>query len=233
VVQWRLEHAGGYHLCRASLQRAGLQPPAAATIRKLWLRAGLLVVAGPRIRPVTRWVPPRPQAAGHVQVDVKYLPGRRYEFTALDVYSRFAAARVTESLDAATARSFLLELLEQLPFTLHTVQVDGGSEFRAEFAAELERRGLGLRRNSPHSPWQNGVVERFHRTVASECYALLDCDPQAMSTAALERELQTYLQHYNYQRLHSSLGYRPPAELLGTCGEPVYPQIPKRCPTIP
>jgi hypothetical protein len=47
--------------------------------------------------------PPRSQAPGHLQLDVKYLPGKRYEYTALDVYSRFVFARVASRLDSHTA----------------------------------------------------------------------------------------------------------------------------------
>jgi len=168
-----------------------------------------------------------------VQLDVKYLPGGRYEFTALDVYSRWAAAKVTARLDAAEAQAFLVELLATLPFPVHTVQVDGGSEFKAVFAEELARRGLAARRNSPHSPWQNGVVERFHRTVAEECYLGLAGELDQLPLSRLAAALQRYLAYYNHRRLHSSLGYRPPAELLDTTGEPVYPRLPKRCPSIP
>lgn len=236
VVEWRLDQAagrGGYHLCRHALLRRGEQPPAAATIGRIWLRAGLLEREPRRERPRTRWIPARPQAPGHVQVDVKYLPGGRYEFTALDVYSRYAFARVEERLDSETAADFLASLRRELPFAVHTVQVDGGSEFKAEFATALERDKLHCRRNAARSPWQNGVVERFHRTVAEECYLLVTEELVELSTAQLNRALRTFLHDYNHCRLHKSLGYRPPVELLDTSGEPVYPRPPKRCPSIP
>jgi transposase InsO family protein len=234
ALQFRREHPQrGYHYCRCALLRRGQNPPAAATIGRAWQRAGLLVRAEQKPRPRTRWTPPRPQGPGHVQIDVKYLPGGRYEFTAVDVYSRFCCARVTDRLTAWEARRFLAELLEVLPFPLHTVQVDGGAEFKAEFADQLQQLRLGRRVNAPHSPWQNGVVERFHRTVAEECWLALDAELEQISTARLDRALQRYLQYYNQQRLHSSLAYRPPAELLSTVSENVYPEIPKTCPTNP
>lgn len=234
VVGFRLDQPQlGYHHCRASLLRQGHAPPAAATIGRIWLRAGLLERRTPGPRPATRWVPPRPQAPGHLQLDVKYLPGGRYEYTAIDVYSRFCQAAVLERLDAATAAQFLARLLRDAPFAVHTIQTDGGSEFKAEFAQLLAAHKLGVRRNAPHSPWQNGVVERFHRTVAAECYLALEQELESLPTAGLDAALQRFLHHYNHVRLHASLGYRPPAELLGTSGHPVYPQLPKRCPPIP
>jgi transposase InsO family protein len=234
ALEYRLAHPQrGYHYCRHALLRQGLDPPAAATIGRAWRRAGLLASVRRTPRPRTRWVPPRPQAPGHVQIDVKYLPGRRYEYTAVDVYSRFTYGSVAEQLNAGEAMRFLRELAGHLPFPLHTVQIDGGGEFKAEFAAELALLDLAPRRNAPHSPWQNGVVERFHRTVAEECWLALDAELDTLSSERLDLALQSYLHHYNNERLHSSLGYRPPSELLSTACENVYPKFAQRCPTNP
>lgn len=234
VVDYRLRHPErGYHYCYHDLKRRGLSPPAPLTIGRAWRQAGLLPRRGRRERRTTRWAPPRPQCPGHLQVDVKYLPGGRYEYTAVDVYSRFTYARIAERLDADTARHFLAGLLAQLPFAVHTIQVDGGSEFKAGFAELVAGLRLTRRMNSPHSPWQNGVVERFHRTVAEQCYLGLPGGLAELSTAELSTALAAYLHFYNEERLHASLGYRPPVELLGTSAEPVYPNLPRRCPTNP
>jgi transposase InsO family protein len=234
LVEYRQDHpCQGYHGCRAQLVRDGHQPPAADTIGRIWRQAGLLLRAEAKPRRATRWAPPRPQAAGHLQIDVKYLPGGRYEYTAIDVYSRFCQGTVQDRLDAQTAAEFLTRLLQESPFPVHTIQTDGGSEFKAEFARLSDQLQLGVRRNTPHSPWQNGVVERFHRTVAEECYLEVAEELEDMSTADLDAALQRFLHRYNYNRLHSSLSHRTPAELLHTTGEPVYPRIPKRCPKNP
>jgi transposase InsO family protein len=235
VLTYRQENpARGYHYCRHDLLRQGHSPPAAAAIGRIWRRAGLLEpLRAPRPPRQTRWAPPRPQRPGHVQIDVKYLPGKRYEYTCVDVYSRYTYARVHDQLNAWQAREFLQEALEQLPFAVDTVQTDGGAEFKAEFAellTDLIRRRII---NTPHSPWQNGVVERFHRTVAEECYLELEDELHEISTAELDWALQRYLQRHNTQRLHSSLGYRPPQELLDTVGERVYPRIARKCLTNP
>lgn len=234
VVEYREQHPElGYHYCRHDLMRQGFAPPAAATIARAWRRAGLLSEgARPEPRP-TRWTPPRPQAPGHVQVDVKYLPGKRFEYTAIDVYSRYVFARVEACLDSHTAARFLRDLRFRAPFTIHTIQVDGGAEFKHEFQALIQRLKLARRQNAAHNPWQNGCVERFHRTVAEECYLALAEELDTIPTAKLNRALQSYLLHYNRHRLHSALGYRPPVELLRTTSEPVYPDVPAKCPSIP
>lgn len=234
VVAYRLEHpARGYHYCHADLKRQGLAPPAAATIGRAWRRSGQLCEAARLERPPTRWTPPRPQSPGHLQLDVKYLPGRRFEYTAIDVYSRYVYARVSPRLDSHTAAAFVAELARCLPFPIRVIQVDGGAEFRREFDALLADWQLDQRRNAPHSPWQNGCVERFHRTVAEECYLALADDLEDIPTQYLDRALQDYLAFYNHQRLHSALHYRPPVEMLHTNPEYVYAALHQRCPTNP
>jgi len=58
----------------------------------------------------------------------------------------------------ATARaavSFLDALQARLPFTVKAIQVDGGSEFMAEFEAECRRRHIPLFVLPPRAGMQN------------------------------------------------------------------------------
>ena len=47
-----------------------------------------------------------------------------------------------------------------MPFDVEAIQVDGGSEFMAEFEDACQRRGLKLYVLPPKSPQMNGGVER-------------------------------------------------------------------------
>jgi hypothetical protein len=123
-------------------------------------------------------------------VDVKYLPGKRYEYTPVDIHSRFVYARIHAQLNAFCAESFLIELSERLAFEVHTAQVDGGG-FKAEFAQSLEALKLGSRRNDPHSPWQNTAVERFHHTVAEECWLGLEDELENLTTKKHDQTLKS------------------------------------------
>lgn len=62
----------------------------------------------------------------------------------------------------------------------------------------------------PHCPWQNGKVERFNRTFATE-WAY-----RRAYTSNTERRqaLAPWLEHYNTQRRHSALGGHPPISRL-------------------
>jgi len=62
----------------------------------------------------------------------------------------------------------------------------------------------------PHCPWQNGKVERFNRTLQIEwAYRQVFASNHQRSEA-----LQPWLQYYNQQRRHSSLGGQPPISRL-------------------
>lgn len=62
----------------------------------------------------------------------------------------------------------------------------------------------------PHCPWQNGKVERFNRTLQTEsAYRQVFTSNQERSEA-----LPAWLDDYNCQRSHSSLGGKPPIRRL-------------------
>lgn len=72
-----------------------------------------------------------------VQVDtaeIRPLPGLVYKnFVARDVVSRWDVLEVHSRATAQAAASFLDRVLERMPFPVRAIQVDGGSEFRAQF----------------------------------------------------------------------------------------------------
>ena len=99
-----------------------------------------------------------------VQLDTMHLtplPGvERRHFSAVDVVSRWSVTGVRASATAGTARDFLAELVARTPFPIRALQVDGGSEFMAEFETACQERGLALFVLPPRSPKLNGHVER-------------------------------------------------------------------------
>ena len=71
---------------------------------------------------------------------------------------------------------------------------------------------LGIRQKfiKPHCPWQNGKVERFNRTLATEWAYRRPFTSSADRQAALA----PWLEHYNNERRHSALGGKPPISRL-------------------
>ena len=92
--------------------------------------------------------------------------GRTFkEFRAVRPKTRRQHAKAFSRATAGTAKAFLAEALKRLGE--QPVQVDGGSEFRADFEDECARRKLPLKVLPPHRPELNGIVERANRTAAS------------------------------------------------------------------
>lgn len=145
-------------------------------------------------------------------LDVRPLPGVIWKhFTARDVISRWDVLQAHTRATAATATQFLDSLQQRMPFPVRAVQVDGGSEFAAEFEQACQQRGLRLFVLPPRSPKLNGAVERAQRTHTEEFYQVTDC---SLEMAALNRELREWEKIYNTVRPHQSLGYLTPEQYL-------------------
>lgn len=132
-------------------------------------------------------------------------------FTARDYISRWDVLGVYGRATAVTATSFLEDLLARAPFPVRAIQVDGGSEFKAEFEAACAAKGLLLFVLPPRSPKLNGRVERAQRTHKEEFYQLLD-PPDSL--AEMRARLLLQEQRYNTYRPHQALGYLTPQEWL-------------------
>ena len=177
------------------------------------------IISRPYMRPYARRKPHDylPRSPGDlVQVDsadVRWQgSGQGYKhFTARDYISRWDVLGVYGRATAASARDFLADLLYRAPFEVRAIQVDGGSEFKAEFEAACQEKGVLLFVLPPRSPKLNGRVERAQRTHKEEFYQLLD-PPDSL--AQLRAQLLEQEQRYNTYRPHHALGYKTPREWL-------------------
>jgi len=114
---------------------------------------------------------------------------------------------------ASTAAQFLATLKSRLPFPLRAIQVDGGSEFMAQFEEACQQAGLRLFVLPPRSPKLNGQVERAHRTHIEEFWECYDGD---LELASVGPALLAWEKLYNTVRPHQALGWRTPAEYIST-----------------
>jgi len=142
--------------------------------------------------------------------DIRLLPGQVYKhFTARDVVSRWDVIDVFHRATAKSASQFLDGLLERMPFPVRAIQVDGGSEFKADFEAACQGRGIQLFVLPPRSPKLNAHVERAQRTYQEEFYHWLD-PPDSLDE--LREKLRAYETVYNTVRPHQALGQRTPRQ---------------------
>jgi putative transposase len=129
----------------------------------------------------------------------------------VDVTSRFAAAELGTGATASTITRHVDQMRARLPFPIKAIQVDGGSEFKADFEAYCQQHELRLFVLPPRSPKLNGMVERLQRTFTEEFY---QCTDAPLRVAALATELRAFEHTYNTIRPHQSLGYQTPAQFL-------------------
>jgi transposase InsO family protein len=145
-------------------------------------------------------------------LDIEVVPGARFKHLSLvDVVCRWHTAEIRRGAAARTMRENLDQMRARLPFPIQAIQVDGGSEFRAEFEAYCQEEGIRLFTLPPRSPKLNGRVERVQRTDREEFYACTDVEPRL---EALRPALRAYEDTYNTIRPHQALGYLTPQEYL-------------------
>jgi len=86
---------------------------------------------------------------------------------------------------------------------------DRGSEFLGTpFRACLAAAGVQQSMTRGGAPDENAHMESFFHSLKAE----LIHGQSFAAVAALRQQLQRYMQYYNHQRLHSSLGYQSPVD---------------------
>lgn len=145
-------------------------------------------------------------------LDVRPLPGVHLKhFTARDMDSRWDVVEAYRSATAGNAKKFLNTLLKRAPYPVKAIQVDGGSEFMAEFEQACADKGILLFVLPPRSPKLNGHVERAQRTHTEEFY---DFYMGALDLKSVNCALRDWENFYNRVRPHHSLDLMSPAEYL-------------------
>lgn len=125
-------------------------------------------------------------------------------FQAWERCSKYIETQVYSNAKASSAKRFLLEFIDKAPFTVKSIQVDGGSEFMAEFEIACQNLNLPLIVLPPSQPKYNGGVERGNRTFKEEFYYRHDL--LADSIGAMRFELKKAQEKYNTYRPHKNLG---------------------------
>jgi putative transposase len=158
----------------------------------------------------------RPERPGElVQVDTVFItlaPGKAVKhFTAYDPVAKWTVAKAANRATAKAASLFLDKLLAEMPFPVKAIQVDGGSEFKAEFEQACADKGLALYELPPKRPQLNGAVERCNGAWRYEFYAVYDLPT---SVERLNPLLDSFQHLYNHHRPHGALDGTTPARHL-------------------
>ena len=108
-----------------------------------------------------------------VQIDTKYLPRKKYQYTAIDVVSKWRFVLVYSKLNMKNTINFIDRLLVKAgekKISVKMIQMDNGKEFQSLVEAHITNLGIKYQHTWIHTPDQNGVVERSHRTDDEEFY---------------------------------------------------------------
>lgn len=155
------------------------------------------------------------QAHDHWHVDVSYvnLSGTFYYLCSiLDGYSRFIVHwELRESMTERDVETIVQRAKEKFPEAKPRIISDNGPQFIAkDFKEFIRLSGMTHVRTSPYYPQSNGKLERWHKSLKTECIR-----PAYPADAEEARRLvASYVEHYNAVRLHSAIGYITPADKL-------------------
>lgn len=207
----------GYRRITALLRQAGWRVNA-KRVERIWRREGLKVPArqpkrGRLWRHDGSCIRLRPERPGHVWaydfVEDRTHDGRRFRMlTVVDEFSRECLAiTVARKLNSDDILATLTDLFVGRGPPEH-IRSDQGPEFIATAVKEwLARLGVATLYIEKASPWENGYNESFNGKLRDELL-----NGEVFYTLAEARVLvEAWRRHYNTQRPHSSLGYRPPA----------------------
>jgi len=203
----------GYRRIRIFLRRQG-HPMSLERCHRLWRLAGLQV---PGKRPRRRLKGGRPRPLSPLAANQVWA----YDFvfdtcasgqtlkclTVIDEWTRECLAiDVAGSIRSAQVIA-VLQRLVALRGTPRHLRSDNGPEFVSRAILQwITDAGIDTALNDPGKPWQNGADESFNGKFRDECLNLEYFRSRAEAKAVIE----SWRQHYNAVRPHSSLGYLTP-----------------------
>jgi len=141
--------------------------------------------------------------------------GYDYVHSVVDDHSRLAFSEIHSDERADTTAEFFARAIEFFAahnVTIERLMTDNAWSYRHgnRLRELLTEHTITHKFIRPHCPWQNGKVERFNRTLASEwAYR------QVFTTNDERTEaFAPWLTRYNTERRHTALGGQPPVSRL-------------------
>jgi transposase InsO family protein len=226
IVEMRRSHpAWGPRTIRTHLAREGITPlPGRSSIYRALVRHRLLEpTQRKRSRSdYKRWERSKSMELWQMDIVGRFFLADGTEVkvvTGIDDHSRYCiCARIV-------ARATAKPVCDALTFALkhhgapNEILTDNGKVFTARFGLGpgpvlfdriCHNNGIKHRLTAPYSPTTTGKVERFHRTHRDEF--LVHHDRRHATIEEAQEALDTWVEKYNTERPHQSLGDRPPAE---------------------
>ena len=218
---------------REKLRAAGIVPPAASTLHRMFVRHGL-VTPQPRKRPHSA---DRRFEAGMVD---EMWQGDAYDwalaggdrcvvFNILDDCSRTVASHAARGETAAAAVAAVDRMAQRYQAIPRLFLSDNGSAFNqtrrgwsSRLVTHLAALGCHAITGRPGHPQTQGKDERVHQTQQR----WLRARPAPSTLQTLQRLLEEFDAYYNQHRPHQALGMRTPAQARAERAHAIPPQPP-------
>jgi putative transposase len=114
---------------------------------------------------------------------------------------------IREKMEETDVEVILQRAREKYPEAKPRIITDNGPGFISrDFKEFIRIAGMTHVSTSPYNPQSNGKIERYHRTIKSDCIR----ERHIESIEDARRVVQQYVTHYNEVRLHSAIGYVTP-----------------------
>lgn len=158
--------------------------------------------------------PLRPHEHWHIDVSYVNILGTFYYLCSiLDGCSRYIVHwELREATTEKDIEIILQRAREKFPESRPRIISDNGPQFIAkDFKEYIRLTGMSHVRTSPFYPQSNGKLERYHKTIKTECIR----PKVALSLEDARNQLADYIRFYNDDRLHSAIGYIAPNDKLG------------------
>jgi transposase InsO family protein len=178
----------------------------------------------------------KPTAIGFFHIDIAEVrteDSKLHLFVAIDRTAKFAFAQLHDRASRRIAADFLRALIAAVPYTIHTVLTDNGTQF-TELAAfrrgavseqtedkpdapgriyrihafdyACQQNNIEHRLTKPNHPWTNGQVERMNRTLKEATVRAFHYENKEQ----LQVHLAAFLNAYNFaKRLKTLHGLTP------------------------
>lgn len=138
--------------------------------------------------------------------------GSIYQQTFIDTYSRVGFAKLYTKKNALVAADMLndqvIPYFENEQVKLLRVLTDRGTEYCGKkethaFQLYLNLEDVAHTKTRANSPQTNGICERFHKTMKSECYEIMFRRKLYTTLEEVQTDVNQWLEFYNQERPHS------------------------------
>jgi transposase InsO family protein len=217
IIEYYLEHKpDGYRRVSYMMLDQDIVAVSPATTYRILANAGLLKrwnEAKPSLKGTGFVQPLKPHEHWHVDISYLNICGTFYYFIGiLDGCSRFMVHwDIRTSMTEDDVALVIERAKERFPGVAPRIISDNGPQFIAkDFKEYIRLSGMTHVKTSPYYPQSNGKLERFNRTMKSEC--IRPKTPVSLDDAL--KLVTDFIDYYNSRRLHSAIGYIAPLDKL-------------------